>query len=168
MTAGTRRSQVHAAVFLAAVCGGLVLSGWSSAAAQNVFERAWTDLLARPSGPLAFRFVLQPTMAAIAAIMDGLKDARTGRSPYFWTVLANPAERMERLREGLRSTSRIIVLGLVMDAAYQIIVFRTFYPVEAVVIAIALAFVPYLLIRGPAARIARLWQKHAADGGTSR
>lgn len=168
MTVGPRRSRVPAALLLGAICGGLVVSGWSSAAAQNAFERAWTDLLARPSGPLAFRFVLQPTMAAIAAIVDGLKDARTGRSPYFWTVLANPAERMERLREGLRSTSRIIALGLVMDAAYQIIVFRTFYPLEAVAIAIALAFIPYLLIRGPAARIARLWQKHAIDGGTSR
>ena len=46
--------------------------------------------LARPgeraSGPLSFRFILQPSMAAIAAIHDGVKDARAGRSPYFWTV----------------------------------------------------------------------------------
>lgn len=168
MTVKVRKPRLHPAIFLGAICGVLIFDGLSSAAAQGVFGRVWTDLLARPSGPLAFRFVLQPTMAAIAAILDGIKDAHTGRSPYFWTVLSNPAERTERLREGLKATSRIILLGLVMDAAYQIIVFRTFYPLEAVIIAIALAFTPYLLIRGPAARIARRWQRHSVPGGTSR
>jgi hypothetical protein len=38
---------------------------------------------------------------------------------------------------------------------YQIIVFRRFYPVEAIVVAAILAIVPYLLIRGPVTRIAR-------------
>ena len=39
---------------------------------------------------MAFRFILQPVMAAIFAIRDGMKDARAGRSPYFWTVLHDP------------------------------------------------------------------------------
>ena len=68
----------------------------------------------------------------------------------------NPQERVARLREGLNATARIILLGLVMDVIYQIIVFKTFYPVEALIIALLLAFVPYLLIRGPVTRIARL------------
>jgi hypothetical protein len=34
---------------------------------------------------------------------------------------------------------------------------KTFYPVQAAVIAVLLAFVPYLLLRGPFARIARHW-----------
>jgi hypothetical protein len=46
-------------------------------------------------------------MATLAALFDGIKDARTGRSPYFWTILTNPAERAVRLHEGLISTSRI-------------------------------------------------------------
>ncbi len=41
---------------------------------------------------MTFRFILQPVMAAIAALHDGIKDARLGRSPYFWTVAA-PARR---------------------------------------------------------------------------
>jgi hypothetical protein len=32
-----------------------------------------------------------------------------------------------------------------------------FYPGEALIVALLLAFVPYLLIRGPAERIARRW-----------
>jgi hypothetical protein len=42
-----------------------------------------------------------------------------------------------------------------MDAIYQATVLKTFYPGETVIIAILLAFVPYLLLRGPIARIAR-------------
>jgi hypothetical protein len=46
-----------------------------------------------------------------------------------------------------------------MDTVYQLIVLKAFYPAEAVIVALALAFVPYLLLRGPVARIARLWRR---------
>ena len=104
---------------------------------------------------MTFRFILQPSMAAVAALHDGVKDARAGRSPFFWTVLSNSAKREGRLREGLISTARIILLGIAMDTIYQIIVLETFYPAEAAIIAIMLAFVPYALLRGPIERIAR-------------
>lgn len=128
-----------------------------------VFERFWHDLVERPTGPMRFRFILQPAMAAIAAIHGGLKDARTGRSPYFWTIALNPRERVERLREGLTATARIILLGIIMDVIYQAVVFKTFYPGEALVVALLLAFVPYVLIRGPVTRIAR-WRRAGAPG----
>jgi hypothetical protein len=44
-----------------------------------------------------------------------------------------------------------------MDVIYQLIVLKTFYPVEALIIAVVLAFVPYVLLRGISARIARRW-----------
>jgi hypothetical protein len=103
-------------------------------------------------------------MAIIAAIKHGIKDARTGRSPYTWTVLTSTEKRGARLREGLRATGRIIVLGLAMDAAYQIVALRKFYPGEAMMVALVLAFVPYLLTRGPVARIASCWMPRAASG----
>src|ERR1700758_5043099 len=121
----------------------------------KVFEQFWHDLIERPDGPMRFRFVLQPLMATVAAIRDGLEDARAGRSPYLATVLSNPQERIGRLREGLNATARIIALGLVMDVIYQLIVLKTFYPNEALVIALLLAFVPYLIIRGLVLRVAR-------------
>ncbi len=105
---------------------------------------------------MRFRFILQPLMAAVAATHDGLKDARTGRSPWFWTVVGDRRERIGRLREGLTATARIILLGLAMDVIYQILVFKTFYPGEALVVSLLLAFVPYVLIRGPVTRIARV------------
>ena len=134
-------------------------------ASSEVLQRLWQDLVDRPSGPMSFRFFLQPAMAAIAATHDGIRDAQLGRSPYFWTVLSNPAERSGRLREGLVSTARIILLGLGMDAIYQLKALGTFYPVEALLIALALACIPYFLIRGPVDRIARRWLGRSSQGG---
>ena len=75
-------------------------------------QRLWHDLVEEPSGPMKFRFILQPSMAAIVAIRDGRKDARTGHSPYFWTVLRKPQERVPRLREGLNATPGSSFSGL--------------------------------------------------------
>ena len=44
--------------------------------------RLWRDMIDRPSGPMTFRFFLQPSMATIAALHDGISDARSGRSPF--------------------------------------------------------------------------------------
>ncbi len=129
---------------------------------QEILTRFWDQLLARPTGPLAFRLILQPIMVTILAILDGLKDARGGRSPYLWTLLSDRAQRAGYLREGLKRVSRVIVFALVMDAIYQFIVLRWFYLGEALVIAFVLAVLPYLLIRGPAARIARRWSRRGA------
>jgi hypothetical protein len=136
------------------------------AEAGEVLNRIWSDILARPDGPLSFRFILQPAMAALLAIGDGIKDARTGRSPYFWTVLHDSEKRTARLEEGLAATARVLVLGLAMDMIYQVWVFGRVYPTEAAIVAIGLAFLPYALIRGPAERIAKWWQHRAQPTGT--
>src|SRR6516164_3586179 len=120
-------------------------------------ERIWYQELARASAPMKFRFVLQLLMAALLAFRDGRKDAQAGSSPYIWAVLREPRERRARLIHGLNQTARIIVLGLVMDVIYQLIFLKVFYPVEALIIALVLAFVPYLIIRGLAARVTRRW-----------
>lgn len=124
---------------------------------QEILNRFWTDLLSRPNGPYGFRFMLQPVMGAIVALLDGIKDARTGRSPYFWTILSNPEKRSGRLHEGLKATTRIILLGVAMELLYQYKMFDTFYPGEAIAIIFFLAFLPYLLLRGSFARLAWLW-----------
>jgi hypothetical protein len=136
------------------IAAGALWHGITAAA----WHRFLHDLLERPDGPMRFRFILQPLMAVIAASRDGVQDARLGRSPHFWAIAFKPQERTTRLREGLNATARIIILGLVMDVIYQIIVLKTFYPVEALIIALLLGFIPYLLIRGPVTRVARRWR----------
>lgn len=139
---------------------GIAWHGFSA----DVHYRFWQDIYDRPGGPLSFRFLLQPVMALIVALHDGIGDARLGRTPYLHALLTNPMERGSRLGEGLLATARIVLLGLSMDVIYQLKVFDTFYPVEALVIAALLAFVPYVLLRGPAARVARWWFGSARSG----
>jgi hypothetical protein len=149
-------------VVLAAV---LIVLGfaWYGFSAE-VHQRIWRDMAERPGGPMSFRFLLQPTMAFIAAVHDGIQDARVHRTPYLRAVLLEPAERGDRLREGLFATARLVLLGLGMDAIYQWRVLGTFYPGEALLIAFLLAVVPYLVLRGPVSLIARRLN-HPSSGG---
>lgn len=113
----------------------------------------WDELVARTEGPLHFRFILQPAVAIFLAVRDGHRDAVSGRAPYLHDLLSNPAGRSERLKEGLRAVARVMVMGAVMDAAYQLLVIKAVRPLQMVVVVLLLAFVPYLLMRGPARRI---------------
>lgn len=123
--------------------------------------RFWTDMIHRADGPMTFRFFLQPTMALITALIDGIRDAKAGRSPYAWLMLhSDRVARRKAWREGVTATARILLLGVVMDVIYQIRTLGGFrYPAEAFVIAVVLGFVPYLLLRGPIERIASHWLK---------
>ena len=47
------------------------------------------------------------------------------------------------------------MLAIVLDVVYQIIVARFVYPGEVIIVALLLAIVPYLLLRGLVTRIAR-------------
>jgi hypothetical protein len=121
----------------------------------EILAQFWHELISRPEGPLAFRFVLQPVVAIGLAIRDGIHDARIGRTPYVWTILFHPRDRKGRLQEGWHSIARVVVLAMIIDVIYQVIALRAFRPLETVVIAFVLAILPYLLARGPVTRIAR-------------
>lgn len=143
-------AQLAMALVIGFALAGLLWYGFSGA----VRERILMSIVERPGGPMTFRFILQPVMAAALAAVDGARDARAGSPPYFWSLAAQPSERADRLYDGIIATARVILLGLGMDVIYQLIEFRTFFPGEAAIVAVLLAFVPYLLLRGPFARLA--------------
>jgi hypothetical protein len=116
---------------------------------------------------MTFRLVLQPTMATLLAIRAGLKDAREGRPPYFWTILTDSSQRTNLLREGWAACARVFFLAIIIDVIYQWIVQRWIYPGELIVVAVVLALIPYLLIRGPVNRIARRWRRTKVDSAVN-
>jgi hypothetical protein len=59
-------------------------------------------------------------------MVSGIAD---GPLSVFWTVPRKPQEGVAGLREGLNATVRIILFGFAMDVIYQVMVFKTFYPV---------------------------------------
>lgn len=122
---------------------------------EDLLSRIFENLIDRVSGPMKFRLILQPLMATIFAVRSGLRDAKEGRPAYFWAIFTDSGNRRGMLRDGWKSVGTIFLIAIIIDIVYQIIVFRWFYPLEAIVVAAMLAFVPYLVIRGPVNRIAR-------------
>lgn len=120
---------------------------------EDIFARIFENLVDRVSGPMKFRLILQPLMAIIFAIRDGRRDAREGRAPYSWALLTDPTKWGDRLRSGWKSVGKVFIVAIIIDLVYQYIVFRWFYPAEALITGSILAFVPYLLLRGPINRI---------------
>jgi hypothetical protein len=122
---------------------------------EDAFARFWQELIARPGGPLAMRFVLQPGVAAFLALRDGRADAKTGRPAYFWAVITDPEHRHQLVSSGWHSLAKLLCMALALDLIYQAIVLHALRPLEAVAIAIILGVLPYLLLRGPINRISR-------------
>lgn len=126
---------------------------------MDELSRLWQELFNRPTGPMAFRFYLQPFMAVVYAIMGGLKDAREHQPPYFWDLFTQPSHRAELVRDGWKSIRNVFLLALGMDVVYQIIVLKGLRPVEGLIVAIVLALVPYVLVRGVVNRVARMFNR---------
>lgn len=129
---------------------------------HDVWQRFIGNLLDRLDGPLHFRFILQPLMSTLLAIIGGIKDAKLGKPPYLWGAVAHPEYRKEFLQDGWKHAGRIFMLAIVLELIYQPYFLHAFYPGEMLTVAFVLAFVPYILVRGPANRIARLFIKKAA------
>jgi hypothetical protein len=125
---------------------------------EELLRRIWEHLIGRVNGPFAFRFVIQPAVAALLAVRAGLKDARAGRPPYAWALLTDSAHRKELLLEGWKDLANVFGTAIVIDLVYQIIRHRWIYPGETLIVATVLAFLPYPWIRGLVNRIARRWQ----------
>lgn len=122
---------------------------------DEMWTRVGEQLMARVSGPMHFRLILQPGMAAVFAVISGLRDARMGKPPYFWSLMTDPSHRKEMLKDGWHGVGRVFILALVLDAIYQGIVLHFFYLGEAIIVAIVLAIVPYLILRGIVTRLAQ-------------
>jgi hypothetical protein len=121
---------------------------------HDIWMRFMENLSHRISGAMNFRFILQPVMALIYATIAGLKDAKAGKAPYFWSLFTEPQHRVENLKDGWKSVGKVLLLAIVLDVIFQIKELHTVYPGEALVIALLLAIVPYLLVRGLVTRLA--------------
>jgi len=132
---------------------------------DDMWVRFTTQLIDRVSGPMRFRLVLQPLMAAFFAIRSGLADAPTAKPPYFWGLLSDRVNRKAMLKDGWRSIGRVFLFAVVLDVIYQLYVLHFVYLGEALVVALILAIVPYLILRGLVTRVARAMRYGASTHG---
>jgi hypothetical protein len=114
-------------------------------------------LVHRVDGPMAFRFVLQPTVAMIFAIRAGLNDFRLGQSPrLLWGALVYRDGRARELfRLAWKDVNKVFFLACVLDLAYSEMIYGRLYPLQSLIVAFALAIMPYVLVRGRVTWIVR-------------
>lgn len=124
---------------------------------EEIITRTIENLGARVTGPMHLRIYLQPIMATVFAIIAGLRDAKAGKPAYFWALFTQPDHRREMLKDGWKSVGKVFVIAMVLDIIYQLIVERWVYPFEVLIVALILAILPYLILRGPINRIASLF-----------
>ena len=144
-------------VAVALSAGLLALAAYRYGWSLDIHRRFWADIFDRAHGPMTFRFYLQPTMALLAALPDGIRDARLGHQSFFWSAWWNRTVTAGRLRDGLASIARVMLLGISMDVIYQFKALDRFYPVEALMMALLLAVIPYFIFRWTVERIALWW-----------
>lgn len=115
---------------------------------EEFFARFFENLGLKTEGPMKFRFIVQPVMSLVLAFKAGLRDSKKGQVPYFWGLIFQRGERKELVQEGWKDLAKLFFIALVLDIIVQLIVLKTIYPLEAVLTAVLLAFVPYLIFRG--------------------
>ena len=135
---------------------------------EEFLKRSWEHLLGRIEGPFWMRLVFQPLVASAIGIVAGVRDARAGRPAFGWSLIAGRTNRRALLKEGCREVARVFIAAIIIDVVYQIIVLHWFYPGQSLLVATVLAFVPYMLVRGPANRIASLWLSRLKKNRTLR
>lgn len=130
---------------------------------EEMFKRLWDNLIGRFTGPMNFRLIMQPLVAAGFAIWSGIKDARAGRPAFLWTVITDPAQRSTLLRSAWKDVGKVFILAVVLDAIYQVIQLHAVHLLELLIVAPTLAFVPYILLRGPVTRVVAALNRRKSD-----
>ena len=98
-----------ARIAIGLIVGLAVVGVVSYGVSTETMGRISQNIAARPGGPMTFRFILQPAMAALAALRDGVKDARLDRRPYLWACpvgnRGGKAQERDRGTDGNRRSS---------------------------------------------------------------
>ncbi|MEM9059301.1 MAG: hypothetical protein AAGD13_02465 [Pseudomonadota bacterium] len=123
------------------------------------------ELVERMNGPLRGRLLLQPALASFFAIRDGMRDAREGLPPYLYALVFRKEQRRDRIAHAWSSAGMVAIMAFALDSVFQLITQGEFRPLDAAIMACLLCALPYTLLRGPAARIARrrLWARPDPD-----
>ena len=127
---------------------------------EEFFQRFAHGFMSRMEGPYQFRMIVQPLMAVVFAVIDGLKDAKLGKPAYLWTVVSNSTHRHELVKDGWKHFGKIFILAIILDVLYQLKVHGTIHSwIGVALAALILAVLPYMLLRGPVNRVARLFKR---------
>jgi hypothetical protein len=120
-----------------------------------LFSRAFLeDLPKRLTGPGRFRFVLQPLVATLLGIRNGVSDAWADRPPYLLVLVTDRQRRGELVRDGLATVANLLLIGVLLDAIFQWAILGVSYPGAALLVGPVLIATPYAVARALSNRVA--------------
>jgi hypothetical protein len=117
------------------------------------FEAFINEIAARITGPLGFRFIIQPLVAILLGVLDGIGDNKSGSPPYVVHFFTHPEKRWALLKSAGVSALKPIIVGIIIDAIAQYLIFNTIHPMEAVVVGTMIIAIPYVITRGLVNRV---------------
>lgn len=120
---------------------------------MSEYDSFVNEMIARLTGPLGFRFILQPLMAILLGFKDGVKDAHFKLPPYVMHFITHPEKRWSLLKDATISALKPIILGIITDAIAQYLIYHTVHPLQAVFVGCAVIAIPYVFTRGITNRI---------------
>jgi len=102
---------------------------------------------------------VQPLVAIILGIRDGIMDAKAGTPPFIYDVLFKPENRKKHLKSALHSLLKPIIIGIILDAIAQYLIFEHVRVLGAVIMGTCIMGIPYALARGLTNRFVSLRKK---------
>jgi len=117
-------------------------------------EKFLEDLVARVTGPMSFRFILQPAIAVALGIRDGLMDAKAGLPPFIYDLVFKPKDRERQLKSALHRLLTPIILATILDAIAQYLISKQIRPLMALLVGTFVMGLPYAVARAITNRIA--------------
>lgn len=125
-------------------------------------------LLGRTAGPFNFRLLIMPLVVTYFAVRAAMRDARQGQPPFFRTLFTEPDGRARLLRSMLKDIGKIFVVAIVLDTTYQILVLKSFYLGELLVVVLVTALLPYLVVRSAASPLMhRIYRKQSKPANSN-
>jgi hypothetical protein len=122
---------------------------------DETIARGWENLVGRLGGPMSFRLLIQPAVAAFFAIRAGVNDARQNNPTFLGCALSNPASWRARMRLSWKDVGTVFIVALILDSIYQIVAHAGIFTLELLITATVLSLVPYMVLRDLVARVAR-------------
>lgn len=104
------------------------------------------DMFARLAGPGRLRFIVQPTVAVLLGVRDGVRDLREGVLPFLW-VFVQKKLRRKSLVHAFQSIRDLVSIAIVLDVIFQFIIFDAVHPGAALLLGPVLIAVPYAVSR---------------------
>jgi len=120
----------------------------------ETIARGWENLVGRFGGPMSFRLLVQPAVAAVFAIRAGIRDARENKPTFLGCAISNPGSWRARMRQSWKDVGKVFIVALVLDSIYQVVVHSGIFALELLITATVLALIPYMVLRDLVARVA--------------